>query len=31
MILRAKAPPVDGKANKVRIDFLAQSLGLTKS
>ncbi|MDF1815922.1 MAG: DUF167 domain-containing protein [Verrucomicrobiales bacterium] len=29
--IRLAAPPVDGKANKVLIDFLAKSFGLRKS
>jgi uncharacterized protein len=30
-ILRLNAPPVDGKANKAALEFIAKSLGLSRS
>jgi hypothetical protein len=30
-ILRLNAPPVDGKANKAAVEFIARSLGLARS
>ena len=30
-ILRLNAPPVDGKANKAALEFLAESLGIPRS
>jgi len=30
-ILRLKAPPVDGKANKAALEFIAKSFGLARS
>ena len=30
-ILRLNAPPVDGKANKAAIEFIAKSLGIPRS
>lgn len=31
LVVRLAAPPVDGKANKELVDFLAKQLGLRKS
>ena len=30
-ILRLNAPPVDGKANKAAVEFIAETLGLARS
>jgi len=30
-VLRLNAPPVDGKANKAAVDFIAKSLGVPRS
>jgi uncharacterized protein (TIGR00251 family) len=30
-ILRLNAPPVDGKANKAAVEFIAKSLGISRS
>ena len=30
-VLRLNAPPVDGKANKAAVEFIAKSLGISRS